>query len=180
MGGRGASSGSKGAAGAAKTAASAAKSKVLAGAGNASAAVASQLGAQAKSGQRTLDQIIAEAKGAPGLSPTLKAASSMKGVPTGADFGKLATSAANAVPMSQRFGDRKTFVADAFTAAKKAAPGLTLEDFKSGLLKAQRDGHVRLSRADLVGAMDAKKVASSLIESGTATFHFILNTDVGK
>lgn len=173
MGGRGASSGSKGAAGAA----AAAKSKVLAGAGNASAAVASHLGAQAKSGQRTMDQIIAEAKGAPGLPPTLKAASSMKGVPTGADFGKLATSAANAVPVAQRFGDRKTFVADAFAAAKKSAPGLTLEEFKSGLLKAQRDGHVRLSRADLVGAMDPRKVASSLIEAGTATFHFILNTD---
>lgn len=101
-------------------------------------------------------------------------------MPTGADFGRLAINAANSVPIAQRYGDRKTFVADAFETAKKASPNITIDEFKTKLLKAQRDGHVQLARADLIGAMDPRKVADSLIEenSGKITYHFIVNTDV--
>lgn len=188
MGGRGASSGGAKAGGATKAAAASVakaggaivnaatgvKSKILAGAGNASAAVANQLGAQAAAGQKTLDQLIAEAGGA--VSPTLKAATRGP-VPAGAAFAEIANKAAASVPMTARFSPSKVFISDAFKGAKKSAPSLTMADFASGLLAEARAGRISLSRADLIGAMDPGKVESSRIESPATggVFHFIVD-----
>lgn len=74
------------------------------------------------------------------------------------------------------FGDRKVFIAAAFTAlhAQPAWRDITLADFKERLLAAQRSGGVILARADLVAAMDPALVAASETNVDGATFHFIV------
>lgn len=56
----------------------------------------------------------------------------------------------------------------------ETAYGDTRGEFKSWLLAAQREGLVRLCRADLVEAMDPAKVAASEICYLSATFNFVV------
>lgn len=76
-----------------------------------------------------------------------------------------------------RFGDEKVFVSALWHDIERdrRIDGLTLEGFKSWLVRANRDGWLVLVRADLVGAMNPKLVADSEIEDRGATFHFVLD-----
>ena len=74
------------------------------------------------------------------------------------------------------FGDRKVFIAAAFTAlhVQPAWRDLTLAEFKQRLLAAHRAGALVLARADLVAAMDPALVGASETNVDGATFHFIV------
>jgi DNA-directed RNA polymerase specialized sigma24 family protein len=71
------------------------------------------------------------------------------------------------------FGKNKVMVSHAWEQAKKEYPSLTLDEFKQALLEAHRAGHLQLSRADLVGAMNLEDVAKSEIPYLNATWHLI-------
>lgn len=77
-----------------------------------------------------------------------------------------------------RFGPDKVFLsalAAAVQAHPERPPALTGELFRHWLLAANRRGLVTLARADLVGAMDAERVAASELVSDGAAFHFVLD-----
>jgi hypothetical protein len=80
------------------------------------------------------------------------------------------------VPESGRFGNRKVFVSaiwNAFTLRGYA--GLSLDDFKSQLIAAQRAQLLSLARADLVAAMPGAAVAASEIMHNGTTYHFVID-----
>lgn len=64
------------------------------------------------------------------------------------------------IPAEGRFGDRKVFIRDLWETMGK--PG-TLDDFKAQLVAENRAGSLKLHRADLVQAMDPRRVAESEI-----------------
>lgn len=73
-----------------------------------------------------------------------------------------------------KFG-QKIFIGHVWEAFKKKNPGATRADFNKQLLDANKAGHLKLARADLVGAMNRKDVDGSEI-SHPATgdrLHFI-------
>lgn len=74
------------------------------------------------------------------------------------------------------FGDRKVFISAVYETlhAQPAFAHLALDDFKRALVVALREGHIQLSRADYVSAMDPKLVAASETRADGATFHFIV------
>lgn len=76
-------------------------------------------------------------------------------------------------PASERFGD-KVYVSGIW---ERVGPhtGMSGDQFKRWLVKANRDGRLVLARADVVGAMDGKKVSQSEIQDRGATFHFVLD-----
>ncbi len=71
------------------------------------------------------------------------------------------------------FGENKVFISHVFREMQKKQPGLTAEEFKGRLLEAQQAGLIQLSRADLVGAMNAADVAESSARRGEGEFHFV-------
>lgn len=79
-------------------------------------------------------------------------------------------------PPEDRFHDNKVFIAAVWRASQREPgfPRLTLPEFKARLVEANRDGLLRLSRADLVQAMDPARVAESETTYLNATFHFVL------
>lgn len=78
-------------------------------------------------------------------------------------------------PPDDRFHDNKVFIAPLWRTSQQESsfPRLTLAEFKACLLKANREGLLHLSRADLVQAMDPQLVAESETAHLTATFHFV-------
>lgn len=78
-----------------------------------------------------------------------------------------------------RFGPQKVFVSALWEQIETehgvddGAP--PLRDFKTWLLKANREGWYILARADLVAAMDPDVVRRSTIEDQGASFHFVLD-----
>jgi hypothetical protein len=68
------------------------------------------------------------------------------------------------------------FVAAVWRASQRehGFPRLALPEFKTRLVEANRDGLLRLSRADLVQAMDPARVTESETHYLNATFHFVL------
>lgn len=72
-----------------------------------------------------------------------------------------------------RFGARKVFIGDAWRAYRKRGGSMGLSQFKGWLVRANRQGRLALHRADLVGAMDPRKVRESEVSYLNATFHFI-------
>ena len=74
-----------------------------------------------------------------------------------------------------RYGEERVFVAAVWRAAQRGPNELrgSLPDFKARLIAANREGLLRLHRADLVGAMDERMVRESEIEHLNASFHFI-------
>lgn len=74
-----------------------------------------------------------------------------------------------------RFGKDKVFIAALWKRVAVRWPSLSLDEFKSWLVTANRNEQVTLARADLVDAMDAKLVEESEISSLGATFHFVLD-----
>ena len=74
------------------------------------------------------------------------------------------------------FGDNKLFISHAWRLFKADpnGPALDLPLFKQKLVEANREGLLRLSRADLVSAMNPDDVRESETHYLNAEFHFIL------
>jgi hypothetical protein len=104
----------------------------------------------------------------------------------GAEDFDLPTFAATVVALARscptgRFGDNKVFIASVYrlSQAEASFPRMTLPEFKSRLIEANRQGLLQLSRADLVQAMDPVLVAESEARlEDDVTFHFILLEEV--
>ncbi len=77
------------------------------------------------------------------------------------------------------FGERKVFISTIWDALRCEPQwaSLTLSEFKTRLVVAQRSGDVELARADLVAAMDPQLVAASETRGDGASFHFIIRED---
>ncbi len=77
------------------------------------------------------------------------------------------------------FGHRKVFISAVWDELRRAGrwSTLTIADFKSRLLAAQRAGGLELARADLVAAMDPRLVADSETLTDGASFHFIVREE---
>jgi hypothetical protein len=91
-------------------------------------------------------------------------------------FAQTVKALARTSPRADRFHDNKVFIAAVWRASQRehGFPRLTLPEFKTLLVKANRDGLLRLSRADLVQAMDPGRVAESETHYLNAAFHFVL------
>ena len=89
-------------------------------------------------------------------------------------FAEAALSAARD-PQTVRFGTHKAFIDSVFERflSTKKAPGMELPTFKQQLVAAHRKGLLTLARADLVEAMDPKRVAASETHYLNTTFHFV-------
>lgn len=92
-----------------------------------------------------------------------------------ADFAARAVRVARGLP-DGRFGDDKVFISRAWRAWQSGgqSPSLDLPAFKQHLIEANRAGLLKLSRADLVAAMDPADVRESETHYLNAQFHFIL------
>lgn len=88
-------------------------------------------------------------------------------------FAAAVQDAADRAPLEHGFGPNKVFAHHLHEALKPRLGDMSLDDFKRKLVRANRDQHVNLSRADLVGAMNPKQVASAEINDKGATFHFV-------
>lgn len=86
------------------------------------------------------------------------------------DFATATLQAARAA-RTGRFGDDLVFVSHVHRALPE--PRGSLEDFKARVLEAHRAGLLRLTRADLQGAMNPDDVAASEIRHLGATFHLL-------
>lgn len=74
---------------------------------------------------------------------------------------------------SGRFGDNKVFISHVYRGFDGDPIVADLPSFKLRLLDANREGLLRLSRADLVEAMDPGDLRDSATVCDNATFHFI-------
>lgn len=74
-----------------------------------------------------------------------------------------------------RFGDRKVMISDVYEKLIEDGrdDGMTLDEFKHELVRLHKAGALNLTRADLVAALDSKKVAKSETDARGATFHFV-------
>jgi hypothetical protein len=90
-------------------------------------------------------------------------------------FAERVLNAARRIPSGRRFGDNKAFISHVWRQLQggEARDRLALEAFKVRLLEANREGLVRLSRADLVEAMKPADVQESATACENATFHFV-------
>jgi hypothetical protein len=79
-------------------------------------------------------------------------------------------------PPEDRFHDNKVYIAALWRVGQREAgfPRMTLPVFKARLVEANQAGLLRLSRADLVQAMDQARLAESETPYLNATFHFVL------
>jgi hypothetical protein len=93
-----------------------------------------------------------------------------------ADLATFASQVKAAIPHVPRpgyFGDSKVFVSDLHDAYQHAHGPIPLDRFKSRLAEANNARHLDLSRADLVEAMDPRRVRESETRHLGATFHFL-------
>lgn len=92
-----------------------------------------------------------------------------------ATFAQRVLNAARRLPPESRFGENKVFISHVWRQLQDEAAidGLELETFKQRLVEANREGLVRLSRADLVEAMAPVDVQESATACENATFHFV-------
>lgn len=92
-----------------------------------------------------------------------------------AAFAERVAEAARRIPAARRFGENKTFISHVWRelASEVDFDGFPLDRFKRRLVEANREGLVRLSRADLVEAMDPADVEDSATAYENAIFHFI-------
>lgn len=74
------------------------------------------------------------------------------------------------------FGDRKVFISSVWKQLRDRPRWgeLTLDEFKTRLVRAHKSGDLVLARADLVAAMDPMLVETSEIRTDGASFHFIV------
>lgn len=92
-----------------------------------------------------------------------------------AAFAERTLAIARRLPAAGRFGENKAFISHVWRelAGEADFKSLSLDRFKRRLVDANREGLVRLSRADLVEAMDPAAVEDSATAYENATFHFI-------
>ncbi len=83
--------------------------------------------------------------------------------------------AADSLP-EDRFHDNKVFIASLWRTSQRepSFPRVSLAEFKQRLVEANSQSLLRLSRADLVQAMDPQLVADSEAVYLNAAFHFVL------
>jgi hypothetical protein len=74
------------------------------------------------------------------------------------------------MPATAKFYEDRAFIASVYEHGRWGVP---LEEFKDRLIKVHRAGLLRLTRADLVGAMDTNMVQLSEARYMGATFHFV-------
>jgi hypothetical protein len=74
---------------------------------------------------------------------------------------------------SGRFGENKVFIAHVWHEMQDELGGMHIESFKRRLTEANNARLLRLSRADLVEAMEPRDVVESQTEYMNAQFHFI-------
>lgn len=87
-------------------------------------------------------------------------------------FAEEIKSVANSLYSENRFGRYKVFIAPVWTKAFSST--MTREEFDAAIISAHRNGFLHLCRADLVPAMDPRKVLESEVTYlGLATFHFV-------
>ena len=84
-------------------------------------------------------------------------------------------SAIRAIGPEGRFG-WKVFISEIWKRLR-SYDSMSLPEFKTDLLRLNREGLIVLARADLVGAMDPAKVAASEITDRGSSFHFVLDPD---
>jgi hypothetical protein len=79
-------------------------------------------------------------------------------------------------PREDRFHDNKVFIAALWRASQRepSFPRVSLAEFKQRLVEANSQNLIRLSRADLVQAMEPQLVADSEALYLNAAFHFVL------
>jgi hypothetical protein len=94
--------------------------------------------------------------------------------PSLADFARAVQHAA-AGPDVTRFHDDRAFIGSVWERMRGHNPvgDMSLEDFKAQLVAAHRQRLLRITRADLVGAMDPAEVQRSEARFQDATFHFV-------
>jgi hypothetical protein len=94
--------------------------------------------------------------------------------PSLADFAAAVRAAAH-MPTVTRFHDDRAFIGSVWEHMQEdgQVAGMSLAEFKSRLIAAHRDGLLRITRADLVGAMDPDEVERSEARYQDATFHFV-------
>lgn len=81
---------------------------------------------------------------------------------------------ANAAEKHRWKSGPKAFISDVYRQLKRdGSIDMSLDDFKAELVRMQRDGNVKLARADLVAAMPAKSVKASEINAGGTDYHFV-------
>lgn len=68
-------------------------------------------------------------------------------------FVEMVKASGRLLDSSERFGRYKVFIA-----SLPIPKGMTEKEFRDALVTAHREGHLRLSRADLVPAMDQEMV----------------------
>ncbi len=83
--------------------------------------------------------------------------------------------ASASAPAVERFGENKAFISSIWQRMRRKATckGMTMNAFKQRLVEANSKGLLRLSRADLVSAMDPELVAESETRYLNAMFHFV-------
>jgi hypothetical protein len=94
--------------------------------------------------------------------------------PTLADFAAAVRAAARS-PNVTRFHDDRAFIGSIWEQMheRNLLRDMTLDEFKQRLIQAHRDGLLRITRADLVSAMDPEEVERSEARYQDATFHFV-------
>jgi DNA-binding PadR family transcriptional regulator len=96
--------------------------------------------------------------------------------PSASNLLQVVREAIHRIGAEGRFGE-KVYVSAIWRTIERdrKAGDLSLDHFKSWLVRANRDGWLVLARADLIGAMDAKQINESEINDRGATFHFVLD-----
>lgn len=72
-----------------------------------------------------------------------------------------------------KWGESKVFISHVWRVYRRVHGPMSLDEFKASLIKAQREGKLSLSRADLTSAMPARDVKESEVRSLGADFHFV-------
>jgi hypothetical protein len=91
-----------------------------------------------------------------------------------AEFASAVRAAARS-PEVARFHDDRAFIGSVWEHMRGQQPvgDMSLADFKRTLIRAHRQRLLRITRADLVAAMDATEIARSEARYQDATFHFV-------
>ena len=87
-------------------------------------------------------------------------------------FAERVLAVARALPLEQRFGRKKVFIAHVWRTL--APEWSSREAFNEALLEANRTRQLSLSRADLVSVMNSADVAESEIRFSGDSFHFVV------
>jgi hypothetical protein len=99
------------------------------------------------------------------------------GPPATVDLPTLAQAvrAAAAAPEVARFHNDRAFIGSIWRYMRGRSPvwEMPLEEFKAKLVAAHLSGFIRMTRADLVGAMDPSEVRQSEAQHHGSTFHFV-------